>query len=201
MTDKKNSFLTVTERLRMAIDVSSDVLLAERLGLKYSAWSMRKTRGTLPTQEIDALIEREDLNPEFIYKGTGPVHVPLDGVAWGQQFQTTLTAVLSPSDVGWLVREGHPKPMLTAVAAGKQPPSMALLRDLRKVLTVDLNALFCDEPTTALDSAEKALIDAYRSAPTEGKATIQQVAGMAAKKAPEPKAAPVKAAKPRVKKA
>lgn len=52
-----------------------------------------------------------------------------------------------------------------------------------------------------LDTAEKALVTFYRSATSEGKATIKQVADMAAKKAAVPEASPIKASKPRVKKA
>lgn len=183
MSDKKVMFLEVTERLKLALDISSEVLLAERLELKYSAWSMRKSRNTLPKAQIDALIEREQLNPEFIYHGTGPVHVPVDGVAWGPKFQATLAAALEQEE-GWLVREGYQKKTLKSIAAGKASLSpddvWPLIRDLRKVCKIDLNAFFCDEPGAALNADEEALIDAYRKAQTSGKEFIRQAAGMAA---------------------
>ena len=228
-------FAEVIDRLKLVLDISSDRELAPALGIGYSTLTMRKTRNSLPKKAIDALIEREQLNPEFIYYGTGSVHVPLDGEAWGKKFTASLADAIRQEE-GWLIREGYKEKDLKAIAAGKLPPSLAqvwmLVRDLRKVCKIDLNAFFCDEPAT-LDSAEMALVEAYRKAPKVGKEFILHAAGLAANvttqspdsqasaknfeidlvtdyvgnkpaKAPiskVPEAAPVKAAKPRVKKA
>lgn len=180
---EKTVFDGVCERLKLALDISSDVKLAEMLGLKQSAWARRKARLSLPKVEIDALIKREQLNPEFIYHGTGPVHVPVEGAAWGPRFQAKLAAALEQEE-GWLVREGYQNKTLKSIAAGKVPLSpddvWPLLRDLRKVSKIDLNAFFADEPGSALSGEEAALVDAYRKTSKEGKAFIRQAADMVA---------------------
>ena len=183
MPNEKKVFLDVAARLRLALDLPSDAQLASSLGLKQSAWSTRKTRNNLPKEAIDALIEREQLNPEFIYYGTGSVHVPVDGSAWGPKFQAALAAVLQQEE-GWLVREGYQKKTLRTIAAAKTPLApddvWRLVRDLRKVCKIDLNAFFCDEPGAALSGDEAALVDAYRKVDKVGKGFILHAAGLAA---------------------
>lgn len=183
--EKNHPFGEVCDRLKLVLDLSSDVQLSAKLGLKQSAWARRKERNSLPTDAIDALIESEQFNPEFIYHGTGPVHVPVEGAAWGPRFQTALAAALEQEE-GWLVREGYQKKTLKSIAAGKAPLSpddvWPLIRDLRKVSKIDLNAFFADEPGSALSGEEAALVDAYRNASKEGKSFIQQAAAMAGKK-------------------
>ena len=91
---------------------------------------------------------------------------------------------------------------------GERLPDIAYLQNLTGQLKqlkspIDLIYLVTGETTDAtelLSEDELALITAYRSATSEGKATIKQVAGMAAKKIPAPENAPVKAITPRVKK-
>ncbi|WP_310613046.1 hypothetical protein [Limnohabitans sp.] len=182
MVDKNVGFLGVADRLRLALDLPSEAQLAERLGMKQSAWSTRKTRGQLPTAEIDALISAEGLNPEFIYEGTGPVHLDVDGESWESGFRKRVEQSLGQStytDV--LVREGHKKTDLKAALTGKQAPSAKLLRDMRRSLQLDMNWLICGDTDTALSRDERAVVDAYRSATKEGKTTIAQVAAMAPK--------------------
>lgn len=183
MPDKNNGFQQVVDRLLMALDLPSELQLALALGLKQSTWSTRKTRNSLPREAIDSLIEREDLNPEFIYLGTGSVHIPVDGQAWGEAFQKALAAVLK-RDEGWLVREGYQKKELKAIATGKATLTPAeawrLVRDLRQVCKVDLNTFFCDEPASGLNGDESALVEAYRKVDKTGKTFILHAAGLAA---------------------
>lgn len=201
MNNEKKVFLDVAARLRLVLDLPSDAQLASSLGLKQSAWSTRKTRNNLPKEAIDALIEREQLNPEFIYYGIGSVHVPADDAAWGKTFQALLSRALK-SEEGWLIRDGYQKTDLKAIAAGKAPSSWLeaedpkaaasgkkqlplehvwmFVRDLRKVCKIDLNAFFCDEPGAALSSDEAALVEAYRKAEKVGKGFILHAAGLAA---------------------
>lgn len=181
-SDEKISFDAICGRLKLVLDLSSDVKLAEALGLKQSAWARRKARVSLPREAIDAVIQREQLNPEFIYYGTGSVHAPVDGVAWGPKFQAALAARLKQEE-GWLVREGYQKKDLKAIAAGKAPftpvEAWRLVRDLRKVCKIDLNAFFCDEPAAGLDADEAALVDAYRKVDKTEKGFILHAAGLA----------------------
>lgn len=180
MSDKNSGFLAIANRLRTALDISSDALLAERLGLKYSAWSMRKSRGTLPTQEIDALINAEGLNPEFIYDGKGPVHLDVDGESWSDGFQKRLAQSLRLENyIGVLIPEGHSRAQLKSIATGKTEPPAKLLRDMRRCLALDLNWLVCGDTDAALDRDERALVAAYRKAPTVGKEFIRHASGMA----------------------
>lgn len=187
MASKKTQdlhFVEVIDRLKLVLEISSDRELAPMLEIGYSTFTMRKTRNSLPIEQIDALIKKQQLNPEFIYHGTGSVHVPVEGAAWGPKFQAALAVALEQEE-GWLVREGYQKKTLKSIAAGKASLSpddvWPLLRDLRKVCKIDLNAFFCDEPAT-LDSDEMALVEAYRKASKEGKAFIHQAASMASNK-------------------
>lgn len=172
-------FIETVDRLKLVLELATDLELAERLGLAKNAFNNRKKRGSLPIDRIDKVIQEEQLNPEFIYEGTGHVHAPVEGKPWGDTFVETLAAQLTEQNQGWLVREGHDAKVLKNVLKGKEQPSMPLLRDLHRVLQVDLNGLFNDEPALAPDGQEQALLMAYRAAPTTGKAFIRHAAGLA----------------------
>lgn len=182
MGEEKIKFLEVVGRLKLVLGIAEDAAVAGRLGLSTTAFNNRKLRGSLPTAAIDALLDREELNPEFIYQGTGPVHVPVDGAAWGKRFSAALADALKHNE-GWLVREGYKKTELKAIAAGKAalPPEALwrLVRDLRQVCRIDLNSFFCDEPTTAMNADEEALVAAYRTVDKTGKAFILNASGLA----------------------
>jgi transcriptional regulator with XRE-family HTH domain len=182
MVDKNVGFLGVANRLRLALDLPSEAQLAERLGMKQSAWSTRKTRDQLPIKEIDALISAEGLNPEFIYKGDGSVHLDVDNESWSNGFQKRIEQSIGLATyMELLIREGHTKTTLKAVLAGKQEPTSKLLRDMRRCLQLDMNWLICGDIDTALNKEERAVVDSYRRATKEGKTTIAQVASIAPK--------------------
>lgn len=71
MENSDNSFQGVIDRLRVASTLPSEQALAERLGLKRSAFTVRKSRGSLPRTEIDAFIAAQGLNSEWVYEGRG----------------------------------------------------------------------------------------------------------------------------------
>lgn len=167
MPEKTAGFLEVAERLKMALDISSDVKLAAALGLKQSTWSTSKTRGTLPIGAINALIEREGLNPEFIYKGTGRVMVEEDGHTWHDGFIKRLQQLTLETVEGLLVREGHTAKDIQAVAAGKKQPNMELLRDWRRISNVDLNWVISGDLPQGPTEEEQALLMLYRKATPE----------------------------------
>jgi hypothetical protein len=77
-----------------------------------------------------------------------------------------------------LVSQGYKDKDLKAVAAGKQEPSLALLRDLHLHLNIDLHWLICDEP--ALSVQEKGLIHNYRRSGEDGQHLIDQTVVYAA---------------------
>lgn len=178
--DAGKIFIETIERLKFVLEIPSDVQLAEKLGLKQSAWARRKARASLPKELIDALINSEGLNPEFIYDGIGPVHLDVDGESWASGFHKRIQQTIGlETYIGILVHEGHSKAALKAVAAGKQEPSAKLLRDIRRCLQVDMNWLICGDAEGALDRDERALIAAYRKAPAVGKEFIRHASGMA----------------------
>lgn len=180
MSDKNMGFMAIADRLKMAVGIQVDMDLAKRLGLSPNAWNMRKARESLPTKQIDALINAEGLNPEFVYDGTGPVHLDVDGESWASGFHKRMEQSLGLTTyVDLLVREGYSKATLKAVASGKQEPSAKLLRDIRRCLQVDMNWLICGDADGALDRDELALVAAYRKAPSVGKEFIRQASGMA----------------------
>jgi transcriptional regulator with XRE-family HTH domain len=180
MSDKSMGFMAIADRLKMAVGIQVDMDLAKRLGLSPNAWNMRKARESLPTKQIDTLINAEGLNPEFVYDGTGPVHLDVDGESWASGFSKRMAQSLGLATyVDLLVREGYSKTALKAIASGKQEPGVKLLRDIRRCLQVDMNWLICGDADGALDRDERALVAAYRKAPTASKEFIRHASGMA----------------------
>jgi hypothetical protein len=180
MPDENNAFATVSDRLKRSLSLVTDAQLGEALGFAAAAWNKRKTRGSLPAKEIAELIEREGLNPEFIWKGTGPVHVAIDGEAWADGFTKRLASALGLETYrSILISQGYKDKDLKAVASGKQEPPMGLLRDLHLHLGIDLNWLVCDEP--AMSVQEKGLIQNYRRSGEDGQRLIDHTVVFAAK--------------------
>ena len=195
--EKKMAFGEICDRLKLVLDLSSDVQLAEKLGLKQTAWAQRKSRNSLPTEAIDALIESECLNPEFIYEGNGPVHRDLNELDWEAIFWQRMSKSLTQTSrdtmerdtAGRAEKERYTQAKLKGIAEGKYAPTpkerqgarylARLLRDMRRSLKIDLNWLLCGDVDTALNQEERALVTAYRKAPTVGKEFIRHAAGMA----------------------
>lgn len=181
-------FDAVVSRLKLVLDVAREQDVCARLGFTTSAWSMRKKRGSLPRKEIDALIAAEELNPEFIYNGTGDVHVPVEGESWDTQY--VKRAALCGFNDGWLRSRGHSDALIAEVLApkpgGKPYKVLVALRDVRQVLGADLNWLLAAESTpqraapagATLTPVEQRLLDAYRKASTLDKAVIERSAGI-----------------------
>lgn len=174
MPYKGEGFNEVASRLKMALDIESDAELAEKLGFSARAWSQRKTRESIPKKEIDELIAQESLNPEWVYSERGSVHLAVDGDAWADAFQRRLVRLLDfQTAVNILARNGWSPKALKTIEAGKQMPSIELLRDMRKFLHVDLHTLICDEPPIKPD--ELALIENYRRSTQDGRKLMEQV--------------------------
>lgn len=57
----------------LAIDAPTEAVLAEALGFKPAAFSNRKKRSALPTEEIDELIRQHGLRHEWVYAGDLPM--------------------------------------------------------------------------------------------------------------------------------
>lgn len=187
MSDKISGFLDVLARLKLALGCSDDATVATRLGLSKTAFNNRKLRGSLPTDEIDTLIESEGLSAAFIYQGTGAVHMDSDAQSWEAGFKKRLKQSLSLktyTDV--LVSQGYKTAKLNAVANGKEDPPPRLLRDLQVLFGIDTNWLVMGDTSSSLSGAERDLIDAYRKSPAAGQEFIRRAAGMAATTPPKP---------------
>ena len=195
MSDKKTRFLEITERLKQALQLPSDLRLAGSLGLKQSTWSTSKTRGSLPKVAIDALLEREGISPEYIYNGTGRVYLEDDGHSWHSGLVKRLQHLALPNTHALLVREGHKAADIKAAAAGKQAPSMELLRDWRRISNVDLNWVISGDATEQPNDEEQALLALYRKATPDRQKAILAALVVASTKFDDD----VPAQKPRIK--
>lgn len=114
-----------------------------RLGMKPTAWSNRRNRGSIPTEAIDRLLAEEKINPAFVYQGVGAPHAAQDEDAYRRLFAKRLAQVLS-SQVrrAALTQMGYLDWELEAMTKGKAFPSIKALRDLCSVChTLDLNWL------------------------------------------------------------
>ena len=195
MSDKKDGFIAVVRRLLDVMGVENEVVLAQRLGFKQPTWSMRKTRGSLPVEAINRLIQEEGLNPEFIYNGTGNVMVEDDGHTWHDGFVKRLQHLNLETMQGLLVREGHKAADIKAAAAGKQAPSIELLRDWRRISNVDLNWVISGDAIEQPNDEEQALLALYRKATPERQKAILAALVVASTKFDDD----VPAQKPRIK--
>lgn len=143
-------------------------------------------RGAVPVDQIDALIAQEDLNPEFIYNGTGNVHAPVEGQTW--QAQYTDRAKFIEVEKGWLKPQGH----TDALVAGLMNPSgkilqvLVALRDLHDNSGVDLNWLLCAKPAVPdeepLPPEAQALLTIFQALNKHGRSALLQTATALAQK-------------------
>lgn len=167
MSDKTQGVIEVLERLKVALNLPDEASLAPLLGMSRTALNNRKVRGSMPTGNIDALVEREGLNPEFIYNGTGNVMIEDDGHTWHDGFVKRLQHLNLETMQGLLVREGHKASDIKAVVAGKQQPTMELLRDWRRIGRMDLNWVINGDLAETPNDEEQALLLLYRKATPE----------------------------------
>lgn len=72
--ENTNVALPVLERLKQALRLDTDTQLAEALGLSVQALNKRKLRGSLPTDEIDTVIEEHGLAAAWVYSNSGPMY-------------------------------------------------------------------------------------------------------------------------------
>jgi hypothetical protein len=176
-----DDFASVIQRLRLVLEVDSDLVLAEKLGLKTTAWAMRKARGSLPRAEIDAILKKEEINPEFIYNGTGNVHIPVEGASWEDLYRERAALINEVWD--YLKPMGHSKQRVAALAKASADvaPYLQLLRDVHHITRVDLTWLITAQRAEAIEYTreERDLVGAYRSASSQGKQFIRNAAGMA----------------------
>lgn len=179
-----NAFDEVVGRLKVALDVETDLQVANTLGIKQSTWAMRRKRGDLPTEKIDALICAEEINAEYVYKGLGGPHLPVDDEQWKTALQRKLLQILEIQTYARSLEAlGYKAKDLQRISDGKADLPVELLRDLRRALHVDLHAMLCDElPVTP---EEKALVEKYRQSPLRGKRAIEAVADLASQPATE----------------
>lgn len=168
-----SEFIDVTQRLKDVLSLSSDRELVAALGIRYSTFTMRKSRGALPTEHIDALISREGLNPEFVYRGTGKLHLEDDEHKWVDGFYARLLPLFKVETfVRALQSAGHKATELKQLEKKKAAPALELLRDLRRQKLVDLNWLFTGEAEERPNPNELTLLKLYRSAPAEKKNAV-----------------------------
>lgn len=181
-------FQTVVDRLKLILGCQTETAVGERLGFTQSTWASRKMRGSLPRKEIDALIKAEQLNPEFIYKGIGDVHITFDGKPWETGYAERAKVFIGELGKGFLADRGHHEGLIEAISKpvlGSGPYQvLTALRDLVVMFDIDINALLTGHaPKVAAASAElpadeQALLAAYRKASEAEREMLRRVAGM-----------------------
>lgn len=191
------NFQKVTDRLLLAVGIVKETELGEQLGLTQSAWSKRKMRDSLPTEQIDALIAQEGINPEYIYNGTGSVY---EGAGWAHEYKARAASLRLAK--AYLTPLGHAAATVDALIKMDANDSykstaykfITALRDAYKINESDLTFLITGidthqadvgASTTPLSKAEQDLINAYQSATKQGQAFIRRAATMSTDK-PKP---------------
>lgn len=189
-----SNFQEVTKRLLLALAMDKETDLGQRLGFKQSTWAQRKLRGSLPTEQIDALIAQEAINPEYVYNGTGSVY---EGAGWAHEYKARAASLRLAK--AYLTPLGHAVALvdaLTKMDANDGYKSTAYkfitaLRDAYKINEYDLTFLITGVDThqaddvssiTPLSKEEHELIEIYQSATKQGQAFIRRAASMSADK-------------------
>ena len=192
MADENMSLFAVSKRLLTALELPSEAALAEMLGFKQPTWAMRKRRNSIPKKEIDALCEQYDLNPEYVYQGSGNVYVNAEGESWESLYMQR--AVGLGRQASYLKPMGHAPEFIAKLAkprAGSEIyKTLAALRDYQFISHIDLNWLICARPAEAVDALandERMLLDLYRSASASDKQFIVRSAMMAGRTEPAPR--------------
>jgi hypothetical protein len=179
-------FLACTKRLLLALGLATETELATQLGFVQSTWAARKRRGSIPSEQIDALIAERGLNPEYIYRGKGNVLASASNQPWLEQFKERVQII--QLDLAALAGKGHTAESLNLVLEpkGKVKQALEVLRDYRDISRIDLNWLICAEPHAknkdSLSKGEVALVEKLRAMDESGRAFVQQAADLAHKR-------------------
>lgn len=83
-------FQAVIDRLKRAMGVQTNKAVAEGLGLTASNLGERKTRGALPTREIDAYCAESHVNRDWVYGGVGTMWSDADAAPRGERAQRAI---------------------------------------------------------------------------------------------------------------
>lgn len=75
-------FDEVYERIKEAIDVKTQMELANALDIKQSSISDAKKRRAIPSEWLIKLYDRESLNPDWLRWGVGPVRLNKQDEGW-----------------------------------------------------------------------------------------------------------------------
>jgi hypothetical protein len=186
------SFQDVTDRLLLALGLKKETDLGAALGFTQSAWSVRKMRKSLPTGEIEALLKKERISPEYIYNGTGNVYEMDD---WAGEYKLR-TAELRLAKLPLTREMGYKEEVIDALINMDEKSKfkanaytfITALRDAFKMTELDITRLITGVDLQLLpnssaqiaSSEEQAVLDAYRKASRQGKQFIYQAAGMVA---------------------
>lgn len=164
--ENTNVALPVLERLKLALRLVTDTQLAEALGLSVQALNKRKLRGSLPTDEIDTLVERHGLSSAWVYGNHGPMFEGGEAEAARVADYRELVGQLDAMRLHNATRDAVEK-LLRGVVWG-DPAA------IEKVI----------EQLTAMNVKERDLLDNYRNADPDMRAAIERVMqGMPAAKA------------------
>lgn len=173
------NFSDVAKRLMQVLEISTETKLAAACGLNQGAWARRKMRASVPIEAIDRLIEENELNPEFVYQGTGNVFRSLEGATWGELFAERAKQLERLKK--YLTPMGHDNAVKRLKKLNPDDAALLhLLRDLDQGNMLDIRWLITDKLRQQDDytNEEKEVIAAYRNAPNTGKAFIRQAAGL-----------------------
>lgn len=165
MPDLSSGFLEVSERIKGALGIKDDAELAARLGMTKTAFQNRKSRGSLPREKIDALLENEGLSPEYAYSGKGRQYLESEDFTWRDGVANRVAQVLELETCrNALIACGYAQGDLDQWRSKKTPANVDLLYDLRRRVLIDLNWLVAGDQVEKLEENEKTVLNLYRNA-------------------------------------
>lgn len=142
-----DSVAAVVLRLRDALQIPSDKLLAEYLGLAPNTLHNRIKRNSLPEELIAAACESRGLNPDWVYRGEGEIYAGDKEVRKRAKLLAEVTEALQPLRLPAGVREGINRLLAHAIGGNAQ----GTVREWQSI-------------RSTMSEPEQDLLDAYRNA-------------------------------------
>ena len=178
------NFLHIVNRLKTVLGLTKDKEVAEALGLKETAFNVRKSRNSFPEKELRALAQRRPelgIDVDYVLTGQTTRAAAAQAVAnMGARFRE-VRGTRSADEFAALL--GTTPEAIAAIEAQTQPPTPDLVQKLIKAHP-DRDVMWLlggaaptlEQVGGALSPQEIILIGNYRNASKEGRAALGRLA-------------------------
>ncbi len=100
----RESIQEIINRMMIAFSVDSEQKVAEILGYKKDALSVRKNRGTLPLEKIRLSCVDRGINYEWVISGVGEIYLRLKAIGFSDEELDLLDVLRNNSEIKSVVQ-------------------------------------------------------------------------------------------------